>query len=141
MAQLSAPIFAFGDRPALATEDSYTRPSHIEGMLAMTGPSTPAEPDCLPVRGDLAHIKLAGIYFVPHYAVPMPRLTLKGALLRATGHRDGETITAIEAGTEFNVLDIAGAWTWGQIGEDGLVGYVALDQLAPATDPATDGAA
>jgi len=45
-------------------------------MLAMTGPSVTADPGCLPVRGDLAHIKLAGLCFVPHYAVPMPhRLT------------------------------------------------------------------
>ena len=35
-------------------------------------------------------------------------------------------------GTIFNVLDIAGAWAWGQVGEDGLVGYVALDQLGDA---------
>jgi hypothetical protein len=30
----------------------------------------------------------------------------------------------------FNVLDIAGNWAWGQVGEEGLVGYVATDALA-----------
>jgi hypothetical protein len=35
-------------------------------------------------------------------------------------------------GTTFNVLDIAGNWAWGQVGEDGVVGYVAADALKPA---------
>lgn len=129
MAQLSAPIFDFGDTTALATEDSYTRPPRIDGILAMTGPSVTADPGCLPVRGDLAHIKLAGLYFVPHYAVPMPHRILAGAVLRAAGRRDAEAIRDLPEGETFNVLDIAGAWTWGQLGDDGHVGYVALADL------------
>ncbi|HQN55523.1 MAG TPA: hypothetical protein PLL44_14000 [Novosphingobium sp.] len=27
------------------------------------------------------------------------------------------------------MLDIAGNWAWGQVGEDGFVGYVALEAL------------
>lgn len=129
MTQLSAPIFAFGDEPKLTPEDSYTRPPRLDGMLAMTGPSVTADPGCLPVRGDLAHIKLAGRYFVPHYAAPMPHVIKAGAVLRAAGRVDGETIVELPAGATFNVLDIAGAWAWGQLGEDGRVGYVVLDQL------------
>lgn len=129
MTPLSAPIFAFGDAQKLAPEDSYTRPPRLDGMLAMTGPSVTTEPGCLPVRGDLAHIKLAGRYFVPHYAVPMPHAIKTGAVLRATGRDDGEAIMDLPAGETFNVLDIAGAWTWGQLGEDGPVGYVALADL------------
>ncbi|KHK92721.1 SH3 domain-containing protein [Novosphingobium malaysiense] len=98
-------------------------------MLAMAGPSVTADPGCLPVRGDLAHIKLAGRYFVPHYAVPMPHAIKAGAVLRTTGRDDGEAIMALPEGETFNVLDIAGAWTWGQLGEDGPVGYVALADL------------
>jgi len=134
MPQLSAPIFAFGDTTALATEDSHTRPAGapagIEGMLAMTGPSVKADPGCLPVRGDLAHIKLAGLYFVPHYAVPMPHRVLDGAVLRTNGNAAADAIMDLPAGETFNVLDIAGAWSWGQLGENGPVGYVALDQIA-----------
>lgn len=135
MTPLSARIFCFGDSLALATLDSHTRPEFGEGslgltgMLVMTGPSVSADPGCLPVRGDLAHIKLAGHYFVPHYAVPMPRKLLEGAVLRVFGRADAEAIMDLPAGETFNVLDIAGNWTWGQLGEDGPVGYVALDQL------------
>lgn len=132
MTRLSAPIFAFGDTPALAANDSYTRPPRLDGMLAMTGPSVTADPGCLPVRGDLAHIKLAGRYFVPHYAVPMPHRIKNGATLRSASRGDSETIMDLPAGQTFNVLDIAGAWAWGQLGEEGRVGYVALDHLEAA---------
>jgi hypothetical protein len=129
MTPLSAPIFAFGDAPKLPTEDSYTRPSQIDGVLAMTGPSIAADPGCLPVRGDLAHIKLAGKYFVPHYAAPMAYAIKSGAVLRAAARPDSDRLADLPAGETFNVLDMAGAWSWGQLGDDGLVGYVALDQL------------
>ncbi|MEJ2410848.1 MAG: SH3 domain-containing protein [Novosphingobium sp.] len=129
MTRLSAPLFAFGDAQTLAADDSYTRPFTLEGMLAMTGPSRTTDPGCLPVRGDLAHIKLAGHYFVPHYAVPMPHTIRAGAVLRAAARADGEHITDLPQGGVFNVLDIAGAWAWGQLGEDGQVGYVLLDQI------------
>ncbi len=129
MTQLSAPIFAFGDAPELATQDSYTRTAKLDGMLAMTGPSAKTDAGCLPVRGDLAHIKLAGRYFVPHYAVPMPHAIKAGAVLRAAGHANGEAIMELPQGAVFNVLDIAGNWAWGQLGDDGRVGYVALDQI------------
>lgn len=129
MAQLSARIFDFGDKTALAIEDSHTRPPRIEGILAMTGPSVTADPGCLPVRGDLAHIKLAGRYFVPHYSVPMPHRILAGAVLRSTGRADADVICSLPEGGIFNVLDIAGGWTWGQLGDDGRVGYVALAEL------------
>ncbi len=98
-------------------------------MLAMNGPSLRADPGCLPVRGDLAHIKLAGRYFVPHYAVPMPHALAEDAVLRSFGRDDADVLAQLPAGATFNVLDIAGQWAWGQLGEDGQVGYVALGQL------------
>lgn len=98
-------------------------------MLAMTGPSVRADPGCLPVRGDLAHIKLAGLYFVPHYAVPMPRTLAPHAVLRNAGRDGAEVVMDLPAGATFNVLDISGQWAWGQLGDDGAVGYVALGQL------------
>lgn len=98
-------------------------------MLAMTGPSVRADPGCLPVRGDLAHIKLAGLYFVPHYAAPMPRTLAAGAVLRGAGRDGADVVADLPAAATFNVLDISGQWAWGQLGEDGPVGYVALSQL------------
>lgn len=95
----------------------------------MTGPSVRADPGCLPVRGDLAHIKLAGLYFVPHYAAPMPHRLGADAVLLGAGRKDGEVLMDLPAAATFNVLDISGQWAWGQLGEDGPVGYVSLDRL------------
>ena len=50
----------------------------------MRGPMRIADPRHTPVRGDLADIRLAGSYFVPHYAVPQVRLIgAQGATLLA----------------------------------------------------------
>lgn len=98
----------------------------------MTGPGATAEAGHLPVRGDLAHIKLAGRFFVPHYAVPMPKALGQPATLRKAGKDEAEPIESLAAGTLFNVLDISGGWAWGQVGEDGLVGYLPVESLAAA---------
>lgn len=98
--------------------------------FALSGPSRAADPARLPVRGDLAHIRLAGQVFVPHYAVPLPYCTTASAELLAAARSDAAVLATIEPDTRFDVLDIAGNWAWGSVGEDGLVGYVALDRLA-----------
>jgi hypothetical protein len=100
--------------------------------FALSGPSDRLDPLHLPVRGDLAHIRLAGKVFVPHYVVPMAHAVAAGGtpLLKA-GRPDAESIAQVDGGAVFNVLDAAGAWAWGQVGEDGLVGYVALTALSP----------
>ena len=98
----------------------------------MRGPMRIADPRHTPVRGDLADIRLAGSYFVPHYAVPMARLIgAAGAALLAAARIDADVLGALGHGEVFGVLDIAGDWAWGQAnGENGPVGYVALAQLA-----------
>jgi hypothetical protein len=58
-----------------------------------------------------------------------------GAILRKSESVEADALCELPAGTNFDVLDIAGGWAWGQVtgdgfGEDGLVGYVALAQLA-----------
>ncbi|WP_246447555.1 SH3 domain-containing protein [Novosphingobium flavum] len=98
--------------------------------FALSGPSAKLDPLHLPVRGDLAHIRLAGKVFVPHYVVPMAHVVAAGgAPLLKAGRSDAEAIAEVEGGALFNVLDAAGAYAWGQIGENGLVGYVALAAL------------
>lgn len=114
-------------------ETPTQRPDVAERLLALSGPSLAHEPGRLPVRGDLAHIKLAGRCFVPHYAVPMLHRAKAGAVLLAQSRADAEVIALLEEGTVIEVLDIAGAFTWGQIENDGLVGYVALDMVEPIT--------
>ena len=43
-----------------------------ERDFALSHVSEAYDPLHRPVRGDLAHIRCAGLIFVPHYAVPMP---------------------------------------------------------------------
>jgi hypothetical protein len=106
-----------------------------EGELALSGPSVKIDALHLPVRGDLAHVRLAGRVFVPHYAVPMEHRVKAATALRKAGRADGEVLADLPGGALFAVLDIAGAWAWGQLGaadeDGGLVGYVALDALEP----------
>lgn len=108
--------------------------ANLDGRsFALSGPLRIADPARTAVRGDLAHISLAGRYFVPHYAVPLSRRIVSGgAALRAGVRDDAETLAELAAGVRFDVLDIAGKTAWGQVGEDGLVGYVALSQLEEA---------
>jgi len=84
------------------------------------------------VRGDLAHIRLAGRCFVPHYAVPMERRVVAGgANLLALNNPQAEVREALPGGTLFNLLDVTGGWAWGQVGDDGFVGYLPVDALEP----------
>ena len=100
--------------------------------FALQGPSLKLDPELLPVRGDLAHIRLAGKVFVPHYVAPMPHLVNGGgAPLLKAGRADGEVMEMLAEGTAFNVLDVAGGWAWGQVGEDGPVGYIIAAALKP----------
>jgi hypothetical protein len=110
-------------------------PGNLDGRtFALLGPMKLADLARTPVRGDLAHIALAGRYFVPHYAVPLARRIVKGgAPLRSAAGADADTLADLSAGSAFAVLDIAGKTAWGQAGGDGgLVGYVALDALEDA---------
>ena len=101
--------------------------------FALSGPAPRPDPRRVPLRGDLAHIGLAGRYFVPHYAVPQPRYVgPAGAPLLVAADRDAEPLDQLAAGSVFDVLDIAGTWAWGCVSLDGPVGYVALDRLATA---------
>jgi hypothetical protein len=130
MTDISAPIFDFGGDPYLSSFDAHTHADFPEGMLSLTGPGATAEAGHLPVRGDLAHIKLAGRYFVPHYAVPMPHAIAQGgAVLREAAKAEAQVVETLPAGAIFDVLDIAGGWAWGQYGEEGPVGYVLLAEL------------
>ena len=125
---ISAPIFIFGEPASLPLSDVHLRPVP-SGSLSLSGPSVTAEPGHLPVRGDLAHIALAGRYFVPHYAVPMPHEIVSEARLRAAAKPEADEICSLPKGASFDVLDIVGGWAWGQYGEDGPVGYLPLASL------------
>lgn len=124
--------FLLGDQTELtaATDLDLIEQPLAGRELALTVPSVKLDPLHRPVRGDLAHIALAGKVFVPHYAVPMPHaVNAGGATLRLAGRADGEAICELAVGETFNVLDMAGGWAWGQQGDDGFVGYVPLDAV------------
>ena len=129
---ISAPLFDFSESQFLPAFDAHTRPDSDGALLALTGPSVTAEAGHLPVRGDLAHIKLAGRYFVPHYAVPMPHRLVAASGLRRSAKPESDTLEILPEGATFDVLDMAGGWAWGQYGEDGPVGYVPLVDLEAA---------
>lgn len=119
------PLFQFGDT-AILTAAIPT------GQLCLSGPAEKLDAAHWPVRGDLAHIRLAGRCFVPHYAVPMERtIVAAGANLLALNDAAAEVREALNGGTLFNVLDMSGGWAWGQVGEDGFVGYLPLTALEP----------
>ncbi len=102
----------------------------------LQGPSRSHDPAITPIRGDLADIALAGIHFVPHYAVPMPHVLQSAQTLRQVASADGAALRSLVAGDIFNVLDITGGWAWGQLPADGsqagLVGYLPFSALAAA---------
>ena len=108
-------------------------PTTLGASFALTGPSPALAPGHVPVRGDLAHIAMAGKWFVPHYAVPMPHVVRAGGapLLKAAGGT--EVLEGLAAGACFDVLEIAGDWCWGQAGNDGFVGYIAANTLDAVT--------
>ena len=118
----------------MGTNITLSTPVNLDGKsFAMRGPMRITDPRHTPVRGDLADIRLAGRFFVPHYAVPQHRLIgTEGAALLAASRADAETIETLAPGAAFAVLDIAGDRAWGQAGgENGPVGYVALEHLEP----------
>jgi hypothetical protein len=99
--------------------------------FVLTGPMRITDPLHTPVRGDLADIRLAGHYFVPHYAAPQAgQVASAGSPLLAAARPDADIIASLAGASDFAVIDITGDWAWGQAGgDDGLVGYVALAAL------------
>lgn len=104
-------------------------PAALGASFSLTGPSPALALGHVPVRGDLAHIAMAGKWFVPHYAVPMPHVVRAGGAALLKSANVAEVLENLTAGARFDVLEIAGDWCWGQAGEGGFVGYVAMANL------------
>ena len=114
----------------LPGQEELTVSGHPSGEFSLSGPSVKLDAPHWPVRGDLAHVRLAGQVFVPHYAAPMERrVVAAGESLRVSGSAEAELRQSLSGGTLFNVLDIAGGWAWGQVGVDGFVGYLPIGSL------------
>lgn len=112
-----------------ATPRDYTVP---DGVLGLGGPVQKPAPGTLPLRGDLAHMALAGHYLAAHYVIPQARLVgAGGAALRLAPRDDADVHTLLAAGTPVELLDIAGDWAWVCRGPQGPSGYCPAAQLAP----------
>ena len=123
------PLVRF-EGPADLSEPIATDSIIAGRQLTLSGPAEQLDAAHWPVRGDLAHIRLAGRCFVPHYAVPMPHVVkAPGATLRKLGQAQADVLAELRGGAGFDVLDMSGGWCWGQVAEDGYVGYVAHDLL------------
>lgn len=116
------------DNADLTGASTYQLP---KGPLRLAGPIVPPKPGELPLRGDLAHIALAGTHLAAHYVVPQLRtITEGGTDMLLQPRADSTVVTHIDGGTEFEVLDIAGEWVWGCLGPKGPAGYIKGDCLS-----------
>lgn len=134
---VSAPLLIHRGIFELAAAASSPSDTNRPDSFALTGRSAKLDPLSLPVRGDLAHVRLAGTVFVPHYAVPMPhKAAAGGAVLRKAAKADAEVLRQLPQGTVFDVLDMAGNWAWGEFtatdGTSNTVGYILLTELETA---------
>ena len=107
---------------------SYDLPT---GILGLNGTVEKPAPGTLPLRGDLAHIALAGTYLAAHYVVPQIReIGSEGASLLLAADPDSEAVKQLPAGALFEALDYAGAWCWGCLSPEGPSGYLPIAALA-----------
>lgn len=113
---------------ALSDASEYKVPG---GDIGLKGPVAKPASGTLPLRGDLAHIALAGTHLAAHYVIPETRVIGKGgADVMETTRDDSPVVTHFEAGTTIEVLDIAGEWIWGCLGPQGPSGYMKASSLA-----------
>ena len=128
------PIFSWGTKD-VSDKFEMNGDHAMQGPFVLSGPVSKGDQSHLPMRGDLAHIALAGKYFVPHYVVPQPRGVMPGG---ATIHREpaetSDEVCSLMEGDSFEVLDVAGSWAWGCLGPEGPVGYVHIDRLEPVVE-------
>jgi hypothetical protein len=117
---------------AQPTDTDYAVP---EGVLGLSGPVEKPLPGTLPLRGDLAHIALAGRYLAAHYVIPhVHAVGAAGAGLRLNPRADADVFTTLAAGSRFELLDVAGEWVWGCPGPQGPSGWCRASDLVSAGD-------
>lgn len=106
---------------------TYTVP---EGRLGLVGPVEKPAPGTLALRGDLAHIALAGVHLAAHYVIPyVCTVGEDGVDVMLNTRDDSPVVTHFSAGTVIEVLDVAGEWIWGCLGPQGPSGYMQRSQI------------
>ena len=66
--------------------------------------------------------------FASHYADPLVRRLVEGALLLPAPDNDAEPLAELRAGDEIRMLDLSRGWAWGY-GPDGRVGYIRAEAV------------
>ena len=100
------------------------------GPLRLAGPVTRPEPGTLPLRGDLAHIALAGTHPAAHYVIPHQRqIGDVAADMHLASRDDSDVLRTLQPGTDVEVLDVASEWLWVCLSPRGPSGYVKADCL------------
>ena len=113
------------------TEETGTL--QVMGPYRLDRPMAKPDPCTVPLRGDVAHVGLAGTYFVPHYAVPVTHVVGPAGAKVCGSNQDGADCRAeLEPGSTFDVLDVEGEFAWGCVTMSGPVGWVRLDSLGIA---------
>ncbi len=114
---------------SVTAQASYSLPDDTVGLK---GPVAKPAPGTLPLRGDLAHIALAGQYLAAHYVIPMNRrIGDAPATLKLGMQDDADDGATVDPGQMVELLDVAGDWAWIACGPAGPSGYVRLGRLAP----------
>ncbi|WP_369025793.1 hypothetical protein [Qipengyuania sp. RANM35] len=116
----------------MSEQASYQLP---EGIVGLKGPVEKPAPGTLPLRGDLAHIALAGRYLAAHYVIPhLRKVAAGGAVLKLAMRDDAGDGASLSGGTAVELLDVAGDWAWITRGPEGPSGYVHLGALEADSD-------
>ncbi len=101
----------------------------------LKGPQNSGDKRITPIRGDLADVKLAGVFFAPHYAQPKNSLcSVNTAMLMESSDSDAQAVSQLIYGESFAILDISGDWVWGYCVTDDYVGYVPKSVLTTANE-------
>lgn len=102
-----------------------------QAVLGLKGPVEKPAPGTLPLRGDLAHMALAGTHLAAHYVIPHIRsVGAGGAELRLSPREDAEVFTTLSPGDRFELLDVAGEWVWGCRDPQGPSGWCRASDIA-----------
>lgn len=95
--------------------------------------SEPAAPRLILARPDLAAAGLEGIVAAERYAPTRPlRVAAPVAPIWRAPDAASERLDELIHGEQFQALETAGGFVWGQAARDGYVGYVRAEALAPA---------
>jgi hypothetical protein len=80
-------------------------------------------------RKDLADVALAGKVIASHYAMPVARRVLNGAILKKAPSIQSEAVCELCSTDQFLMLDDTLGWAWGFAASTHQVGYVQSNYL------------